>query len=119
MRRREQGSTLILAVAVLGLLMLLASLLTAIPRQEAWQLDRHYEHVRAEYLSLAGLARARAWAGAGLVTNATYTLGPGSVSVQMTRGAGKTCQVESLGRIEREPLKKPLIVRTEGTVLLP
>ena len=119
MIRNERGSTLILTLGVLGLLVVLTGLLHAPTQFEGRWLEQHYAHVRAQYLSLAGVARARAWASTGIVTNESYALGDGTVRLTMSRGVGKTCRVQSVGQLLHGVSKKSIEVKTEVTILLP
>ena len=119
MIRNERGSTLILTIGVLGLLVGLAGLLQTPTQIESRSVERHYAHVRAQNLSLAGVARARAWASSGIVTNESYALGDGTVRLTMSRGTDQTCRVQSLGQLPRGGTKKPIEIQTEVTISLP
>src|SRR5262245_655386 len=107
MRRNRDGSTLVFAVSLVGLLSLMAVLLCTPRNVERRQLEWHYRNVQAQYLSLAGVERARAWASTGVVTNEVYELGEGNVLLVMKPGAGKTCHVKSTGRVDRPGQTKP------------
>ena len=119
MTNNERGSILIFTLGVLGLLVALAGLLNTPTQLEGRWLDRHDAQVRAQYLSLAGVERARAWASTGVVSNQVYALGDGTVSLTMSRGADQTCRVRSLGQLPRGGSKQPMTVQTEVTISLP
>lgn len=119
MKSNERGSTLILTIGVLGLLVGLAGLLQTPTQLESRRVEQHYAYVRAQYLSLAGVARARSWASTGVVTNESYALGDGTVRLIMDRGADQAFHVQSLGQLPRGGSKKPIEIKTEVIVTLP
>ena len=81
--KRTNGYTLIFVIGVIALLAGLAAMLAGPSVQQQRRVDLHYRKIQAEYLSLAGIERAKEWRSQGVVTNALYLLANGTVDVRM------------------------------------
>lgn len=117
--KRNDGYTLIFVIGVIALLAGLAAMLAGPSVQQQRRVDLHYRKVQAEYLSLAGIERAKEWGTRGVLTNALYLLANGTVDVKMEQGDGKQVHVISMGRIRAEWRKDLIEARNEATIQLP
>ena|SRR5438105_3518926 len=117
--KRTNGYTLIFVIGVIALLAGLAAMLAGPSVQQQRRVDLHYRKIQAEYLSLAGIERAKEWRSQGVVTNALYLLANGTVDVRMEPDDAKQVHVISVGRIRAEWRKDLIEARNEVTIQLP
>jgi type II secretory pathway component PulK len=115
----EKGFTVVFAVGVLGLLSLLAVALAAPSVLESHRLRLYQARMQAEYLSLAGIEHARSDSARGQISDATYDLAGGTVTISIQRLDGNECRVQSTGSLRLAWRKQPVEVRTEARISTP
>jgi type II secretory pathway pseudopilin PulG len=117
--KRERGFTLVVVMVILGVLAGLASLLTAPAMMQSRRVQLHYAKAQAEYLSLAGLERARAHAAQGRLGQEQYRLGEGTVRLTMEEIEPNMCRVVSVGSVRPAWREQAVETRSETRIQLP
>jgi Tfp pilus assembly protein PilV len=115
----EKGFTVVFAVGVLGLLTLLAMALATPSVLESRRLKLYQARLQAEYLSLAGIEHARSDSAHGQISNASYDLAGGTVTISVQRLDGNQSRVQSIGSLRLPWRKEPVEARTEARISLP
>lgn len=119
MRRREQGSTLVFTLSILGLLAALAAVMVTPLNVASRRVDLYYRNLQARELCAAGVEQALLWATRGVVTNAQLTLGAGTVDVAVEQVAARQGRLRSVGRVAGSGNKAPVEQQTEMTMPWP
>lgn len=117
--KQTKGYTLVFVIGVIALLAGLAAMLAEPSAAQRRRVDLHYRKVQAEYLSLAGIERAKDWASQGIATNTLYILSNGTVDVRMEPVDGRKYRVISVGRVRAEWRKNLVEAQNETRVELP